>query len=478
MRRTTPVIVLLAAIVVVVVLVLGSGSSSGYQVAAIFDTANGIVPGQQVKIAGAVVGTIERVELAPGPKARIVMGVERRFAPFRSDASCTILPEGLISENFVECKPGRSPTPLAESAAGTPTVSLAHTTVPFSLQDVLNVLSLPTDQRLQLLISELGIGTAGRGEDINALLRRANPALVSSQRMLAIVNAQRRRLGTAVGQTDQVLASLGARAQQVRQFVDRAAVVARTTSRHRTALGQTVARLPAMLAAVRPGLRSLDNAAINATPLLNELQSSAPGLTELTSTLPSFARAGIPALRTLASAAASGRPAVRDALPVVARLRAVTGPLATLAPQLSQLLMSSRSAGALDGLLWLAYTVASEGSLYDNTSHILDVIFSVAPTCIAGQQGGFDVAGCNHKYSGPGQGTVPINEPSCGAKSADWFAARCPPAVPGPIALARGRSGKQQAVGSALLESLVNGALSGKTVNPQRWQSLRPFVTN
>jgi len=41
---------------------------------------------------------------------------------------------------------------------GLPTVPLAQTTDPVSLQDVLNVFALPTDQRLRALITELGIG--------------------------------------------------------------------------------------------------------------------------------------------------------------------------------------------------------------------------------------------------------------------------------------------------------------------------------
>ena len=51
-------------------------------------------------------GRVERIDLAPGPKARMELSVERRFAPFRADARCSIRPEGLISENFVQCDPG------------------------------------------------------------------------------------------------------------------------------------------------------------------------------------------------------------------------------------------------------------------------------------------------------------------------------------------------------------------------------------
>src|SRR5882762_9831153 len=174
MRRMGIAIALLAAAGVATALV-GAGATGSYRVAAIFDTAKGIVPGQQVKIAGAVVGTVDGVQLAPGPKARIVMNIDSRFEPFHQNATCTILPEGLISENFVDCNPGSLQLPaLLRGEGRIPTVPLHQTTVPTSLQDMLDVFSMPTDERLRVFINEMGIATAGRGQDLNALFLRAN----------------------------------------------------------------------------------------------------------------------------------------------------------------------------------------------------------------------------------------------------------------------------------------------------------------
>jgi virulence factor Mce-like protein len=474
-----PAILSVALIVLVAILVVNPGSSSDYKVAAIFDTANGLVSGQQVKIAGAVVGSVDAVQLRTGGdgfKARIVMEIERKFAPFRSDASCTILPEGLISENFVECKPGLAMAPLAAPAGGTtPTVPLAHTTVPFSLQDVLNVLSLPTDERLSLLISQLGIGTGGQGQNINAILRRANPALQQSQRVLQIVDDQRAQLATAVGQTAQVLGSLAGRSNSVREFVDRAATVARTTAAHRTQLGQAIARFPAMLEAVRPGLHALDRAATNATPLLSELRTAAPELSRVTTTLPAFAKAGTPALNTLSAAAAAGSPAVRDAVGVIDHLNAVSGPLNTLSHQLSQFLVSSRDKGAFEGLLLVVYAFANNLSLEDDVSHMITFGVGLSPLCIAGQEGGFNVAGCAHQYTSPDNGQLPVNEPSCGPRIASWMNEFCPPAVPGPINLTA-RPNTPRATATTALFGDINTALSGHSVASDKWRPLLNFL--
>jgi virulence factor Mce-like protein len=424
-----------------VALTVRSGASASYRVAAIFDTARGIVAGQQVKIAGAVVGTVDGIDLARGPKARIVMSVERRFKPFHQDATCTILPEGLISENYVECNPGSRGGQLSGREGGVPTVPLARTTIPFSLPDVLNVFSMPTDERLRVLISELGIGTSGRGQDLNALLQRANPALGASQRVLAVLDAQRQQIARAVGQTDHVVSRLAAESGQVRTFVDQAAAVAQTTAQHSTSLSASVHNLPAMLDAVRPALRSLDRAASNASPLLDYLHASAPGLTSLTTTLPALARAGVPAVNSLATAAARGRPALRDALPVISNLGVASVQLAPLANQLDQLFVSLRSTGGIEGTMRLLYTLAVLTGSYDSVSHLINFLAQLAPQCIAGEQAGIDVAGCSHKYSAPGQGTVPINEPSCGPQPPQnfWRNAYCPAPAPGPLGFSRRR---------------------------------------
>jgi virulence factor Mce-like protein len=469
MRRAA-VIVSCALVVALIAWLATAGGSSGYRFAAIFDNARGMVPGQQVKIAGAVVGTLDAVQLTSNLDARIVMTIDGRFAPLSADASCSILPEGLISENFVQCDPGRSRAPLGRGPGGIPVVPLAHTTVPFSVQDLLNVFALPTDERLRVLITELGIATSGRGQDLNGLLLRADPALEQSRRVLSIIDAQRSQLTTAVGQTNAVLAQLAGRGSQVRAFVDNTADVVNTTAVHSGALGEAIARLPAMLRAVRPGLASLHRATANATPLLSDLHAAAPGLDKLTSVLPAFANAGVPALRALSSTTARAVPIVHAAAPFVSHLLAASDPLRTLATDLDRLLVSVRGDGALEGTLRLTYEFAVESSLYDNTSHIATFLFNIAPNCILGDLAGDTVRGCAHSYSSAGEGELPINEPSCGAKSGAWFDEFCPAVAPSPVTLARGSGHQKEA------RELVTAALSGHTPSPAQVRPLLQYL--
>ena len=68
-----------------------------------------------MKIAGARVGAIKELDVTPEKKAVVVLEIEEPgFAPFRADAKCTIRPQSLIGEKFVECDPGRSDQPELE----------------------------------------------------------------------------------------------------------------------------------------------------------------------------------------------------------------------------------------------------------------------------------------------------------------------------------------------------------------------------
>lgn len=132
----------------------GASRSGTARFDVIFDDARGLVAGQLVKIAGARAGTISDVRLTPGFKARIEATVQARFMPFHRDASCTIRPEGLIAENYLECDPGTRGSPPLRGAHGyPPTVPVSHTTEPVGLLDVFNTFNLPTQERLTVLIN-------------------------------------------------------------------------------------------------------------------------------------------------------------------------------------------------------------------------------------------------------------------------------------------------------------------------------------
>jgi virulence factor Mce-like protein len=365
----------LAVVAAAGALALGSSGARGdssYRVDAIFDTAKGIIPGQLVKIAGARVGTIQDVSLTPDYKARIALSVDSRFAPFRSDSNCQIKPEGLTAENFVQCDPGSPGGQVLRGQRGhAPTVPVEHTAIPVNLTDLFNIASVPVRERLRIVVDELGIGLAGRGEEVNAIIRRANPTLAQARRAIAILNRQRREITASVDATDKIVAELASRRGQVQTFVDRAARVTLRTADRRSELADAIRRLPGLLAVAQPALQRLDELAVNGTPVVNDLHASAPSFNRLTADLRPFARAAVPALKQLGVTAVIGRKTLRDAQPLAAELRRYARDAKGTARTVSQVFANLRDRGFVESLLSFVYFGASATSRFDVSSHIL-----------------------------------------------------------------------------------------------------------
>lgn len=411
MRRTALVLI---GVVTVAALAAAftprSSADSDYRVDVIFDTAKGIVPGQLVKIAGVRAGSVEDVRLTSDQKARLSLAVDGEFGPFRAGARCRILPQGLISENFVECDPGSSGRPLRAAASGVPTVPVERTTVPVSLQDVVDIFSLPVSERVSVLINELGLATAGRGDDLNAILRRANPTLADVERALAILGGQRRTIADAIDQTDAVLASLQKRRNAVRGFVRNASRVTATTAATSKELGAAVRDLPPMFSAVDRGLASLRKISRTGTPLLRDLRAAAPRLTTFTREIVPFARAGRPALRTVGTVAGARLADVRAATPVFKVLRRFVQDLELPAGQTALLFDSLTKQGGVETVMKFFYQMAAMSGGYDRISHFVGVVINVWVPCLLNVQR----VGCSQAYSAPGNGTIPANAPSVG----------------------------------------------------------------
>ena len=123
-------------LIVVVLALVGTGAaiagsraegSSSARFDVIFDDARGLIGGQLVKVAGARAGTIQNVTLTPQFKARVEATIDSRFVPFHQDATCTIRPEGLIAENYIDCDPGTADSPVLRSVARAAADRAGHT---------------------------------------------------------------------------------------------------------------------------------------------------------------------------------------------------------------------------------------------------------------------------------------------------------------------------------------------------------------
>jgi ABC-type transporter Mla subunit MlaD len=335
MRRVLTIGVVLAAAVAFVVLSMGaqSGENATKKYWVELDNAFGLIEGADVKVGGTRAGKITDMELDRDKfYARIGIELDQKgFGDLRKDAECETRPQSLIGEYFMDCQPGKEREALPEG--GTVPVHRTKTTVHVDL--VQNIYRRPYRERFSILLSEFGAGLAARGEDLNETIRRANPALRETDRVLRVLAEQKRVIRDLYENADEVLKELADDRTEVSRFVLEARDTAVAAGSRAEGIRRQWNRFPTFLRELRPTLRLLGESAQRQEPALRNLNASADFLERFFDTLGPFAEASRPAFRTLAGAARAGRPAIRAARPNIAELAKAVKPLPETAGNLA-----------------------------------------------------------------------------------------------------------------------------------------------
>jgi virulence factor Mce-like protein len=272
------------------------------------DNAFGLVSQSEVRIAGVRAGTVEDLDINAAKRAVVTVKVSGPLSEFREDATCSSQPQSLIAEYFLDCQPGKSKRVLPDD--GIVPVEQTTTTVQ---NDLVNAtLRMPFRERLALIINEFGTALAGNPENLNAAIRRGAPALQALRKALEVIGDQNTVIRDLNVNSDQIIARLAERREDVVRFVQNADRTAVASAERRADLERNFELLPGFLTELRPTLARLGDLSVESTPLLVELNGASGQLNRLTTTLPRFNDAAEPAVETLGDAAVVGRQALRE----------------------------------------------------------------------------------------------------------------------------------------------------------------------
>ena len=385
MRRILGIALILGACAAGLLLATGAsdGGGSGYKVTAIFNNAFSVIPGEDVKIAGVKVGKIESLDVTDDQKAAVVLRIDRAgFGDWRKDATCTIRPQSLIGEKFVECTPtqphpvGTQPPPLLPEQdsgdyEGTHLLPAAQTSRPIDIDLLNNILRLPYRQRLSIILNELGTGLAGSGADLNQVIRNADPALKETDKVLKLLAGENKVLRDLARDSDAALAPLARERAKVVDFVDKAGNTAEATAEKRAAFEQNLEKLPAFLRELKPTMVRLGALSDEMSPVLEDLGAQAPAINRFIISLGPFSKSATPSLTSLGDAADVGRVALVKSKPIAQDLSKFGTEIRPLANNLSSLLTSLRDTGGIERLMdYLFYQVAAING-FDSYGHYL-----------------------------------------------------------------------------------------------------------
>jgi phospholipid/cholesterol/gamma-HCH transport system substrate-binding protein len=430
MRARRPLIALgaIAAIVVVVVLLAGSSGGGGYVVRAIFDNGSFMVSGELVRVAGANVGEIESVDVTqPGEvdsykdgrwqavpgKAVLVMKItDPGFQDFRRDASCLIRPQSLIGEKFVDCRPtlprapGSEPPPElkeipdGEPGAGQRLLPLENNSTSVDPDLINNIQQLPYAQRFRLVLNELGAAFAGNGENIEEVVKRANPVLRDTDRLFAILSSQRRELAQLTSDSERILGPLSRERASVAGFFANAGASAQASSEQGAALEASLRKFPTFLRELRKTMGSLEEFSNAATPVFADLGKAAPSLTSATRALTPFSAASTVSLKSLGANGEVAGPKIHAADPVVKKARDLATSGAEPVTELANFLVSTEKTKGFKGLSELIYNGTGANNEFDQYGHFGRGVAALTNCTdyVVAPQGGE----CSSDFNGPG----------------------------------------------------------------------------
>lgn len=483
-----------AALVLVVALATAAGGSNGgYTVRGIFDEAGNLIPGENVKIDGVKVGIVTSVTPTPEAKAAVVMNIENPgFKDFRADASCTIRPQALIGEKYVDCLPTQPrvegaplPPPLqkipsGQEGAGEYLVPLQHTSSPVDVDLLGDVQRLPERERFTLILNELGAGLAGRGSDLSEVVKRANPALQELDKVLKILAGENHVLAKLAVDSDKALAPLARVSGRVADFIAQSNTVAQAGAATRGSLGRNLALLPPFLEQLGPALERVQRFAEQTTPTFTALKVAAPGLDKTFTSLPAFSSSTEKFFESLGKTAKVSGPALTGFRPLLKQLSSLGNAAVPFTKNFSELFENLRETGGLERIMDFVFLGTSSANGYDALGHFLRAE-GVGNGCLTYTIAPSSDTGCKRKlFSSSGTAEASAARASAASSSLDTSttsvimartlavlkgatSAQALAKYPGPTTTAGEVSATGLAGGSAATTAPVGGSTSGTT---------------
>ena len=295
--RVLAVVALLAAATLIGYVFLFGADE--YEVTANFENASQLVEGAEVVIAGAQVGSVKTVELAPDNTALVTFSVNQDWAPLPQGTGARVNPPSLssIAGNQVELSlpPNSRETSEIEDGGR---IEQADTIANVDLDEIFNTLDDRTVRNLKKVIKGLELSYDGVGEQANKGFRYLNPFLSTSRRVFGEINSDERALEALIVDGSKLSGALAERAPDLEQLVGNLNRFQGALANQKQSLSEAVAEFPDFMRQANTTFVNLRAALDDVDPLVD---ASKPVATRLQ-----------PFFREFRAAAADAVPTVRD----------------------------------------------------------------------------------------------------------------------------------------------------------------------
>lgn len=241
-----------------------------------FTTAQAVTPGQgqAVDIAGIQVGKVTSVDLEDG-HAIVGMDIEPKYMELiHPNATLLLRPKTNLNDMIVEVDPGSGKEHI-ESGFRFPR---SQTEPNVNIDAFLATLDADTRQYLQLLVAGGAQGLGGRGRQLSGALRRVQPFSHYVADLNRAVAQRREAIANTIHHFSQLTTELGRHDTALERFVTSSRAALGNFANQQQPLQETIAELPATLAAAEAGFSAANRFSIVARPALIGLIPQAQAL--------------------------------------------------------------------------------------------------------------------------------------------------------------------------------------------------------
>jgi ABC-type transporter Mla subunit MlaD len=236
---------------------LGLGSPS-HEVEAHFVDANGLVSGNEIRVAGIQAGTVKSVAAAVDPGngqqyARVILDVDEAHWPLHKGAQLAVRPKGVLSNVFVALSPGNTSSPAIDP---THVFGVKETSSPVNLDEFSNLFDKNVTESIRTQIQEGVVAFGGSGaSDTNAVIKNLNPLTADLSPLTSVLAARTPELDRLNTEFDTITRELASEDANLRGLIENGNTFLGTIASNASSVQGTLVHAAGTLASLDAGLK-------------------------------------------------------------------------------------------------------------------------------------------------------------------------------------------------------------------------------
>ncbi|MGH2847791.1 MAG: MlaD family protein [Thermoleophilaceae bacterium] len=295
-KRALAVGAVVLAIVVAALLLFGG--DGGYRVTAEFLNAGQLVNGNEVRVGGTSVGTVEQIDVSPDGRAEVTFTVDGDHAPLRRGTEVIVKQTSLsgIANRYIDLHLGPDG---AEEIDDGGRIEADQTETAVELDQIFALFDEQTRQGLQDFIEGQAVTLRDRGRELREGIHYLNPALSTGSRLFEELTEDEELLEQFLVDSATLVNTLAGRREDLTGVVSNLNATFGALGSQQDALAESIERLPPFMRRANTTFVNLRAALDDVDPLVDASKPAVRRLEPFLDQARLFARDGEPTFRDL-----------------------------------------------------------------------------------------------------------------------------------------------------------------------------------